>query len=108
MWLCIHLINASLSVPAINLQKKKNMFSDEAHFDLNGYVNNKNCRIWVTENPHVYIEKPTQPKRDTVCCEFWSRGIIGSIFFENGQRVAITVNGDRYRVMLYEFLFTNI
>ena len=23
------------------------------------YVNKQNCRIWGTENPHAYIEKPT-------------------------------------------------
>ena len=42
------------------------IFSDEAHFDLGGYVNKNNCRIWDTENPHVCIEKPTHPKRVTV------------------------------------------
>ena len=34
------------------LAKKKINFSDEAHFDLGGYVNKQICRIWVTENPH--------------------------------------------------------
>ena len=38
------------------------IFSNEAHFDLGGYVNKQNCRIWSTENPHAYIEKPTHPK----------------------------------------------
>ena len=37
---------------------KKLTFSDEAHFNLGGYVNNQNCRIWDTENPHAYIENP--------------------------------------------------
>ena len=46
--------------------KKKNIFSDEAYFDLGGYVNKQNCHIWGTENPHTYIEKPTNPKRVTV------------------------------------------
>lgn len=87
---------------------KKIIFSDEAHFDLGGYVNKQNCRIWGTENPHAYIEKPTHPKRVTVWCGFWSRGIIGPFFFENEQGVAVTVNGDRYRAMLNEFLFTKI
>ena len=29
---------------------KKIIFSDEAHFDLSGYVNKQNCRSWGTEN----------------------------------------------------------
>ena len=50
------------SEPAIDLQKmpilkKKIIFSDEPHFDLGGYVNKQNCRIWGTENPHAYIER---------------------------------------------------
>ena len=76
-------------------KKKKIIFSDEAHFDLGGYVNKQNCRISDTENPHAYIEKPTHPKRVTVCCGFWSRGIIGPFFFENEHGEAVTVNGDR-------------
>ena len=49
------------------------------------YVNNQNCSIWRTENPHAYIEKPTHPKRITVWCGYWFRGIIGTFFFENEQ-----------------------
>ena len=39
---------------------------------------------------------------------FWSRGIIGPFFLENEQGEAVAVNGDRYRAMLNEFLFTKI
>ena len=88
--------------------QNKNIFSDEAHFDLGGYVNQQNCRIWCTENPHAYIEKPTDPKRVNVWCGFWSRGIIGPFCFENEQGEAVTVNGYRYWAMLNEFLFTKI
>ena len=71
---------------------EKIIFSDEAHFDLGGYVNKQNCRIWDTENPHAYIEKPIHPRQVTVWYGFWSRGIIGPFFCENEQGVAI-VNG---------------
>ncbi|GFT90162.1 hypothetical protein TNCV_1679021 [Trichonephila clavipes] len=30
-----------------------NLFSDEAHFWLNGYVNKQTCRIWSETNPRV-------------------------------------------------------
>ena len=107
------LVYASLSGPVINLQKmpilaKKIIFSYEAHFDLGGYVNKQNRSIWGTENPYAYLEKRTHPKRVTVLCGFWSRGIIGPFFFENEQGEAVTDNGDRYRVMFIEFLYTKI
>ena len=57
----------------------KIIFLDGAHFDLGGYVNKQNCRIWGTENPHACIEKPTHPKRATV----WCGGIIEAFFFKN-------------------------
>ena len=38
----------------------------------------------------------------------WCRVIVGPVFFENEQGVAVTVNGDRYRAMLNEFLFPKI
>ena len=55
-----------------------------------------------------YIEKLTQPKRVTVWCGFWSKGTIGPFCYENEQRESVTVNGDHYRAMLNEFLFTKI
>ena len=106
IWLCIRL-NNELTQDA-DFGKKKITFSDEVHFDLGGYVNKQNCRIWGTENRCAYIEKTTQPKRHTVWCGFWSRDIIGLFFFENKQGEAVTVNGNSYRTMLNEFLFTKI
>ena len=84
--------------------KKKIIFSDETDFDLGRYVNKQNFHIWGTENPLAYIENPTHPKRVTV----WSSGIIGPFVFETEQGESITVNGDCYRAMLNEFLFTKI
>ncbi|GFV77767.1 DUF4817 domain-containing protein [Trichonephila clavipes] len=34
------------------------LWTDEAHFSLNGDVNNHNCRIWATSNPREYTQKP--------------------------------------------------
>ncbi|GFT39342.1 hypothetical protein TNCV_2422521 [Trichonephila clavipes] len=41
---------------------KRIVFSDEAHFWLNGYVNKQTCRIWSEANPQVYIETPLHPE----------------------------------------------
>ena len=49
----------------LRFRQKKIIFSDEAYFDLGGYVNKQNCRIWATENQHAYIENPTHPQRRT-------------------------------------------
>ena len=50
--------------------QKKIIFSDEAHFDLGGYVNKQNCSIWGSENPHAYIEKPTHPNESLFGADF--------------------------------------
>ena len=58
--LTIQRVFASLSGPAIDLQKmpilakKKIIFSDEVH--LTGYVKKQICRIWGTQNAHAYIK----------------------------------------------------
>ncbi|GFU50102.1 uncharacterized protein TNCV_3210901 [Trichonephila clavipes] len=39
------------------------LFSDEAHFWLNGYVNKQNCRIWSEDNPQVYVETPVTSRK---------------------------------------------
>ncbi|GFX02700.1 uncharacterized protein TNCV_2011441 [Trichonephila clavipes] len=45
---------------------KRILFTDEAHFWLNGYVNKQNCRIWSEANPQVYVETPLHPEKLTV------------------------------------------
>ncbi|GFV18484.1 DUF4817 domain-containing protein [Trichonephila clavipes] len=55
---------------------KRILFSDEAHFWLNGYVNKQNCRIWSEANPQVYVETPLHPEKLTVWCALWSGGIL--------------------------------
>ncbi|GFV56101.1 hypothetical protein TNCV_935551 [Trichonephila clavipes] len=55
---------------------KRILFSDEAHFWLNGYVNKQNCRIWSEVNPQVYVETPLHPEKLTVWCALWAGGIL--------------------------------
>ncbi|GFW43134.1 uncharacterized protein TNCV_1475291 [Trichonephila clavipes] len=55
---------------------KRILFSDEAHFWLNGYVNKQNCRIWNEANPQVYVETSLHPEKLTVWCALWAGGIL--------------------------------
>ncbi|GFW72808.1 hypothetical protein TNCV_1266511 [Trichonephila clavipes] len=55
---------------------KRILFSDEAHFWLNGYLYKQNCRIWSEANPQVYVETPLHPEKLTVWCALWAGGIL--------------------------------
>ncbi|GFW44736.1 hypothetical protein TNCV_4482811 [Trichonephila clavipes] len=57
---------------------KRILFSDEAHFWLNGYVSKQNCRIWSEANPQVYVETPLHPEKLNGWCALWA----GGIFFQ--------------------------
>jgi hypothetical protein len=87
---------------------KKIVFSDEAHFQLDGYVNTQNCRIWAAENPPLIHEKPLHAQRATVLCGFGAGGVIWPYFFENEAGNAVTVNVVRYRNMITEFLWPQL
>ncbi|GFX20638.1 transposase [Trichonephila clavipes] len=86
---------------------KRILFSDEAHFWLNGYVNKQNCRIWSEANPQVYVETPLHPEKLTVWCALWAGGIIGP-YFKNDEGHNVTVNGDRYRAMITNFFIPEL
>ncbi|GFU52318.1 putative transposable element [Trichonephila clavipes] len=87
---------------------KRILFSDEAHFWLNGYVNKQNCHIWSEANPQVYVETPLHPEKPTVWCALWAGGIIGPYFFKNDEGHKVTVNGDRYRAMITNFFIPEL
>ncbi|GFW98687.1 uncharacterized protein TNCV_2758651 [Trichonephila clavipes] len=87
---------------------KRILFSDEAHFWLNGYVNKQNCRIWSEANAQVYVETPLHPEKLTVWCALWAGGIIGPYFFKNDEGHNVTVNGDRYRAMITNFFIPEL
>ncbi|GFV03596.1 putative DD41D transposase [Trichonephila clavipes] len=87
---------------------KQILFSDEAHFWLNGYVNKQNWRIWSEANPQVYVETPLHTEKLTVWCALWAGGIIGPYFFKNDEGHNVTVNGDRYRAMITMFFIPEL
>ena len=60
------------------------------------------------QKTRTHTLKSRHTQNESLWCGFWHRGIIGSFFFENEQGEAVTVNGDCYRTMLNEFLFTKI
>ncbi|GFV45173.1 putative DD41D transposase [Trichonephila clavipes] len=88
--------------------QRRILFSDEAHFWLNGYVNKQNCRIWSGANPQVYVETPLHTKKLTVWSALWADGIIGPYFFKNDEGHNVTVNGDRYRAMITNFFIPEL
>ncbi|GFV02726.1 putative DD41D transposase [Trichonephila clavipes] len=87
---------------------KRILFSDKAHFWLNGYVNKQNCPIWSEANPQVYVETPLHPEKLTVWCALWAGGIIGPYFFKNDEDHNVTVNGDRYTAMITNFFIPEL
>ncbi|GFV02593.1 DUF4817 domain-containing protein [Trichonephila clavipes] len=87
---------------------KRILFSDEAHFWLNDYVNKQNCRIWSEANPQVYVETPLHPEKLTFWCALWAGGIIGPYFFKNDEGHNVTVNGDGYRAMITNFFIPEL
>ncbi|GFW00304.1 putative DD41D transposase [Trichonephila clavipes] len=94
---------------------KRILFSDEAHFWLNGCVNKQNCRIWSEANQQVYVETPLHPEKLplhpeklTVWCALWAGRIIGPYFFKNDEDHNVTVNGDRYRAVITNFFIPEL
>ncbi|GFW56695.1 uncharacterized protein TNCV_4067751 [Trichonephila clavipes] len=74
---------------------------------LNGYVNKQNCRIWSEANPQVHVKTPLHPEKLTVWCALWAGGIIGP-YFKNDEGHNVTINGDRYRVMITNFFIPEL
>ena len=77
-----------------SISEHKIWFSDEAHFQLNGYVNKQNWRHWGTENPHLSAISPLHPQRVTVWCAISSKRIVGPVFIDG------MVTGVKYRELL--------
>ena len=62
------------------------VFSDEAHFYLNGEVNRQDFRLWSEENPHWFTEEPLHPEKVTVWLGVGLNGFIGPVFWQFDPR----------------------
>lgn len=83
-------------------------FSDETQFQLGGYVNTIYSRICGTENAHAVVQNSMHPARATVWCGFWSGGVTGIFFFKLAAGRTLTVNGERYRDMITNFMWQEL
>ena len=72
----------------------KIIFSDEAHFHLEGYVNRQNMRFWGTSKPDFSAVTRLHPKRVTVWLGINKDGYVGPYFFES------SINAEDYLGML--------
>jgi len=84
------------------------IMSDEAHFTLSGSVNSQNYRYYAEENPQIIHEEPLHDQKVTVWCGITAEKVIGPYFFQDVHGKAITVNGERYRAMIRDFLMPKV
>lgn len=71
------------------MDASKIIFSDEAHFWLDGYVNRQNYRIWGSEKPELVRTKPLHPQKLTVWCGMTANRIFGPYFIDTSITAAI-------------------
>ncbi|XP_032674693.1 uncharacterized protein LOC116845748 isoform X2 [Odontomachus brunneus] len=57
------------------IKENQIIFSDEAHFWLNGYVNKQNCHFWGQESPQVSLSKPLHLQEVTVWAALSVKGV---------------------------------
>jgi hypothetical protein len=80
------------------LDPKLSFFTDEAHFNLSGYVNSqkkkktKKNRYWTSENSHALIHLPLYDQTVGVWCAISANRITGPIFYEGALDVQQYVN----------------
>lgn len=74
---------------------EKIIFSDEAHFRLDGYVNKQNFRFWGTKNPYIDISKWLHPIKDIAWAAVSFNKIYITTFTEN-------VTGESYKSLLQQ------
>ena len=65
-------------------------------------------RYWSATNLNVLLETPLHPQKVTVWCGFHAGGVIGPYFFVDENDRQVTVDGERYRAMLEDYLWPEL
>jgi hypothetical protein len=90
---------------------KRILWTDEAHFHLQGGVNTHNCIIWSKNCPHEKYPKKLHDEYVTVWCGFTSEFLIGPYFFEESTMRGskrVTVTSARYQEMITKFVIPTL
>ena len=74
-----------------------------AHFLLSGHVNSKNNIFWGTAPPEDVLQRPLHSTKCTAWVAISKHGIIGPFWFEDENGQSVTVNTERYLVVLRKF-----
>ena len=56
------------------------LWTDEAHFYLQGFVNTQNYRIYATEKPFIQVPVSLQSERKMMWCKLIACLIVGPLF----------------------------
>ena len=65
-------------------------------------------RYWSATNSNVLLKTPLHPQKVTVWCGFHAGGVIGPYFFVDKNDRHVTVNEERYRAMLEDYLWPEL
>ena len=79
------------------------LMSDQAHFHLNGMVNQQNCHYWTLENSRKLHTKPLHNPKVMVSCAVGKAAVIGPYFFEDNNGNTVIMNSESYTEMIKNF-----
>ena len=65
-------------------------------------------RYWSATNLNMLLETPLYPQKVIVSCGFNAGGVIGPYFIVDENDRHVTVNGERYRSMLGDYLWPEL
>lgn len=78
-------------------------FSDEAHFHINGAINNHNNIFWGSQRPDEVTERQLKGPKVTAFVAYNARhGLLGPYWFEEGGRT-VTITSERYCEVIARF-----